>query len=592
MSLFPQPFIDDLRLQANIVQVVQEYVPLKRAGRTYKGLCPFHSEKTPSFHVDPDKGFFHCFGCNVGGDVFKFLELHEKVGFPDAVKMLAQRFGVALPEPSEGTGSEDARRDSALRESLLKVHEIAAAYFREQLVSSAGARARQQLKDRAVTPETIERLGLGFAPGSRDGLKAGLLSQGFPQGLLLQSGLAVQRENGEVVDRFRNRLIVPICRDAGSVIAFGGRQMDADQGGPKYLNSPETPIYSKSRTLFGLNLTKAQIRKVGFAVLVEGYFDFAQVFQTDAAPAVASCGTALTVQQAQLLRRFTSKVVLSFDPDAAGQGAAARSCEMLVAEGFDVNVVVLDKGEDPDTFIRRNGPERYRERLRTSQPYLEYLLDQNAAGLDFGHDETRRKFFGAMLAVAARIPDAAARDQFGDRIAHKARIAEDVVRSEIRKAAVGRKTTVGSAELPTLGNVKDAEKALIWWLVNRPEEALAVLDDIDDADLENLVTREVFQVARSLQNQAPGLLPATMIQRLSTSNAQLVTRIATGKAPPAKVVMNCVIAFKRLRFDRERAALQREIDRLQELGATQHGHEIDDLWQRKKSLLHRIEELT
>jgi DNA primase len=592
MSLFPQPFIDDLRLQANIVQVVQEYVPLKRAGRTYKGLCPFHSEKTPSFNVDPDKGFFHCFGCNVGGDVFKFLELHEKVGFPDAVKMLAQRFGLALPEPSEGTVGEDPRRDSALRESLLKVHEVAAAYFREQLVSPAGARARQQLKARDVAPQTIERLGLGFAPGSRDGLNAGLLSQGFPQGLLLQSGLAVQRENGEVVDRFRNRLIVPICRDTGSVIAFGGRQMDPDQGGPKYLNSPETPIYSKSRTLYGLHLTKAQIRKVGFAVLVEGYFDFAQVFQADAAPAVASCGTALTVQQAQLLRRFTSKVVLSFDPDAAGLGAATRSCEMLVTEGFDVNVVVLDQGEDPDAFIRRNGPDRYRERLRTSQPYLEYLLDQNSAGLDFGHDETRRKFFSTMLAVAARIPDAAARDQFGDRIAHKARIAEDVVRSEIRKAAVGRRTTVGSAELPTLGNVKDAEKALIWWLVNRPEEAVAVLDDIDEADLENLVTREVFQVARNLQNQAPELLPATLIQRLSTSNAQLVTRIATGKAPPAKVVMNCVIAFKRLRFDRERAALQREIDRLQELGATQHGHEIDDLWQRKKNLLHRIEELT
>ena len=168
----------------------------------------------------------------------------------------------------------------------------------------------------------------------------------------------MQRESGEVVDRFRNRLMVPICRDTGSVIAFGGRQMDADQGGPKYLNSPETPIYSKSRTLYGLNLTKAQIRKVGFAVLVEGYFDFAQVFQSQAAPVVASCGTALTPQQAQLLRRFTTKVVLSFDPDAAGQGAAARSCELLVAEGFDVNVVVLDKGEDPDTFIRRQGRRR------------------------------------------------------------------------------------------------------------------------------------------------------------------------------------------------------------------------------------------
>ncbi len=321
MPLFPQQFIDDLRLSANIVQVVQDYVPLKRAGNTYKGLCPFHSEKTPSFHVNPDKGFFHCFGCGVGGDVFKFLELHEKVDFPEAVRILAQKFGMALPEPAQGS---DEARDAGVREALLKIHEVAAAYFREQLAAPVGARARQQLEDRDVLPRTIELLGLGFAPVSKDGLKSRLLKQGFAQSLLVQSGLVAVRDSGEVVDRFRNRLIVPICRDSGSVVAFGGRQMEADQGGPKYLNSPETPIYSKSRTLYGLNLTKAAIRKRGYAVLVEGYFDFAQVFQSDAAPVVASCGTALTPQQAQLLRRFTSKVAISFDPDTAGETAAAR----------------------------------------------------------------------------------------------------------------------------------------------------------------------------------------------------------------------------------------------------------------------------
>ena len=194
MALFPQRFIDDLRLQANIMQVIQEYVPLKRAGRTYKGLCPFHSEKTPSFHVDPEKGFFHCFGCNVGGDVFKFLELHEKLGFQDAVRTLAQKFGVTVPEAVEG---DDARRDAGLRESLLKVHEMAAAYFREQLATPAGSRARQQLKDRGVTPQTVEALALGFAPSAREGLKDRLLNQGFSQGLLLQSGLIVQREGAK-----------------------------------------------------------------------------------------------------------------------------------------------------------------------------------------------------------------------------------------------------------------------------------------------------------------------------------------------------------------------------------------------------------
>ena len=590
MGLFPQTFIDDLRLQANILQIVQEYVPLKRAGTSYKGLCPFHSEKTPSFQVHPEKGFFHCFGCGAGGDVFKFLELHEKVGFQDAVRMLAQKVGVALPEPREG-GGDDARRDSALRETLLKVHEIAAAYFRERLATPAGARARAELTRRDVTPQTIEQLGLGFAPPSREGLKARLLKEGFAQGLLLQSGLIVQRESGEVVDRFRNRLMVPICRDTGSVIAFGGRQMDADQGGPKYLNSPETPIYSKGRTLYGLNLTKSQIRSAGFAVLVEGYFDFAQVFQSQAAAAVASCGTALTPQQAHLLRRFTSKVVLSFDPDAAGLGAAVRSCEMLVAEGFEVNVVVLDKGEDPDTFVRRKGGDQYRARLRSSQPYLEYLLDQASGGVDFGHDDSRRQFLGKMLGVAARIPDAAARDQFADRIAHKARITEEVVRAEIRKAAVNRRTAVTTREVPMVGQLKHAEKALIWGLIHNTVKALEAVADLDEEDLEGLSGRHILEVARSLQGEPLELLPSTLLQRLSTVDAQLVAGIAAtaiSQAPPAA----CARALKRLRWERERAAIQREIDRLQELGATQHGQEINILWLRKKDLLHRIEDQT
>jgi DNA primase len=595
MGLFPQTFIDDLRLQANIVQVVQEYVLLKKVGSTYKGLCPFHSEKTPSFHVNPDKGFFHCFGCNVGGNVFKFLELHDKVSFPEAVRLLAQKVGMSIPETVDGDAA-DARRDTREREAVQKIHEIAAQYFREQLAGPAGGRARQQLAQRDVPEETIEQLGLGFAPPSREGLKTRLLAQGFAQGILLTSGLVVERDNG-VIDRFRNRLMIPIFRDTGSVIAFGGRSMDADQM-PKYVNSPETPIYSKGRTLYGLNLSKASIRKNGFAVLVEGYFDFAQVFRTDAAPVVASCGTALTQQQAQLLRRFTTKIVLSFDPDAAGQGAAIRSCELLVAEGFDVNVVVLDKGEDPDTFIRRNGAARYRERLRGSRPYLEYLLDQAATGLDLEQDENRRQFLNKMLTVAARIPDAAARDQFADRIAHKARITEEVVRGEIRKAAVSRKIVVTARELPAGGGaglLKPAEKGLIWGLFHKTEGAMAALAELDPEDLEPLAGREIFEVARALRDQPAERLPSELLRRLSTMNVQLVTGIAGDQAPPVTGpgdLSECARIVKRLRCERERAAIQREIDRLQGLGSGQHGNEINLLLNQKRTLARRIEELT
>ena len=588
--MFPQQFIDDLRLQANILQIVQEYVPLRRAGASYKGLCPFHSEKTPSFTVHPDKGFFHCFGCGAGGDVFKFLELHEKIGFQDAVRMLAEKFGLAVPD---SRGDDDvSRADARVRETLMKVHELAAARFREHLASTEGARARLQLRERGLTDHTVEQLHLGFAPPSRDSLKAYLLKEGFPLPILVQSGLLQQRDGGELVDRFRNRLMVPICRDTGSVVAFGGRSMEAGQV-PKYLNSPESPIYSKSRTLYGLHLTKTAVRKLGYAVLVEGYFDFAQLFQTEVAPAVALCGTALTVQQAQLLRRFTTKAILSYDPDAAGQGAAARSCDLLVSEGFDVNVLMLDRGEDPDTFIRHKGAATYRERLRSSQPYLEYLLDQAAGGLDLRHDESRRRFLGKMLAVAARIPDVAARDQFADRIAHKARITEEVVRAEIRKAAVSRRTAL-STTLPSVGQLKPAERGLIWGLFHRPEEALKALLELEIDDFEQLAGRDVFTVARSLHGQSPDLIPSELLRRLSTMDAQIVTGIAGQDVSPVDTstgLVECARVLKRLRYERERATIQREIDRLQELGSAQGGDQIDLLLNRKRTLAQRIEEL-
>lgn len=582
----PRSFIDELRLRADIVQVVQEYVTLRQAGATYRGLCPFHSEKTPSFHVHRDKGFFHCFGCDAGGDVFKFLELQEKMGFQDAVRHLAQKFGLPLPEPVEGP---EARADAAEREALLKGHERAAEYFRAQLASPAGAHARRLLRDRALSAETIQRLGLGFAPSASDGLKAALSSEGFAVSLLLRSGLIVERENGETVDRFRGRLMIPIARDAGSIVAFGGRAMDADQQ-PKYLNSPETAIYSKGRTLYGLHFTKAEIRRLGYAILVEGYFDFAQLLQAGVTPVVASCGTALTVQQAQLLRRFTSKVILSFDPDAAGQGAAARSCELLVAEGFEVNVAMLPAGQDPDSVVQRHGRDAYLALLRTSRPYLEYLLDRTAALHDLNSDEGRRQFLTAMLGVAARIPDPAARDQFGDRLAHKARITEEVVRAEVRKAAVQRRPTLTSRELPSFGQVKQAEKGLIWALVHEPEIGMAAVKDLQDNDLDGLPTRRVLEEARSLTARPGIVLPAGLLERLNPVEVQLVTAIAAATTPPAPA-SNCVRALQRLRYEREQAAIQREIDRLQELGQG-HDGEITALWQRKRTLLHHIEALS
>jgi DNA primase len=586
VPLFPQQFIDDLKHQADIVVVIQDYVSLKKVGATYKGLCPFHGEKTPSFHVNRERGFFHCFGCGVGGDVFKFLELHEKVGFQDAVKQLAQRFGIGIPELEQ---DDEQRASSAEREGLLKVHEAAAAWFRDQLASPAGARIRRMIADRGITPATSTTLGLGFAPPVRDGLKQAMTGQGFSQGLLLRAGLLVQKEDGSVMDRFRNRLMVPICRETGSVIAFGGRAIDADQQ-PKYLNSPETPIYSKGRTLYGLNLSKAAIRQGNMAVLVEGYFDFAQVYQAGFQAVVASCGTALTPAQAQQLHRFTNKVVLSFDPDTAGQGAAAKSCEMLVREGFEVNVATLPAGEDPDTFVRKHGHAGYRERLKGSRPYLEFLLDRAAEGHNLNTDEGRVKFVNEMLPVASRIPDMTVRDRFADRLAHKARMTDEVVRTEIRRMATQRQTTVTVRELPNLGRVTKAEKGLIWLLMHDPDPALAALESLGEEDLVGLPARSALDLARNL-NQDKRFSPALLLERLSTVDTQLVTAIASEPEPHVTDAEGCARILKRLRCEREHTAIQREIDRLQEMGATQHGERIDALWARKLGLLKQIEEL-
>jgi DNA primase len=586
VALFPQRFIDDLKQQADIVVVIQDYVSLKKAGASYRGLCPFHGEKTPSFQVNRDKGFFHCFGCGVGGDVIKFLELHEKVGFTDAVKQLAQRFGMTLPEMEQ---SDEQRASATERETLLKIHELAAGWFREQLEAPAGARIRAFVASRGVTPETSKALGIGFAPPGRDLLKRALLGQGFSEASLLRAGLLSQREDGSTIDRFRNRLMIPICRDNGSVIAFGGRALDADQQ-PKYLNSPETPIYSKGRTLYGLNLSKGAIQQKGFAVLVEGYFDFAQVFQAGLEGVVASCGTALTPQQAQQLRRFAGKVVLSFDPDAAGQGAAAKSCEMLVGEGFTVNVATLPTGEDPDTFVRRHGGQAYGERLKQSQPYLEYLLDRVAARHNLNSDEGRVKFLNEILPVAGRIPDAAMRDLFADRLAHKARVTEDVVRDQIRRAVAQKQTSITARELPNLGQVTKAEKGLIWLLIHQPDPAMAALATLDPMDLKGLGAGSVLDLARKL-NEDRGFSPAALLERLTMAEANLVTAIASEREAHVHDAEGCVHVIRRLRCERERAAIQSEIDRLQEQGAAEHADEIDALLTRKRHLLRQMEAL-
>ena len=581
---FPQSFIDEVRAAADIVTVVSDSVSLRKAGSKYKGLCPFHGEKTPSFTVDKDKGFFHCFGCGVGGDVFKFVELQDKVNFGEAVRTLAGRFGIPLPEMEQ---SGEQRESAAEREALVKMHEVALAYFREQLATPAGSRWRDYLlKDRRLTQATIDQLQIGWAPPARDTLRLRLLKAGFNPTQLVTSGLVTRREDGTEVDRFRNRLMIPIARDTGTVIAFGGRALEADQQ-PKYLNSPETPIYTKSRTLYGLNLTKGTVRKGNFALIVEGYFDFAQVHQAGGFPVIATCGTALTSQQAQMLRRFTAKAVLCYDADRAGQTAAERSSELLVSEGFDVNVIQLPGGDDPDTFIQKLGREGFVAQLKKSRPYLDFLLDRSAAQHDLSRDDGKREFVQKMLEVAKRIPDVHSRSIFGDRIAQKARINEQAIQAEIRNVAAARKTQLPAERVPTLqGHIRKAEKGLIWTLVHQPETAVAALRHLEADDLKGLSTENLLRTARDLDVRAADV-PATLMERLSTQEAELLASVAAEPSPPAVLPDLCVLALKYVRLERELADVQRELKRLQDQGDS--GNAVMALLDRKQRMIRALE---
>jgi DNA primase len=397
----------------------------------------------------------------------------------------------------------------------------------------------------------------------------------------------MEREGGRFVDRFRNRLMIPISRDSGAIVAFGGRALDAGQV-PKYLNSPETPIYTKGRTLYGLDVSKTAIRKHNYCILVEGYFDLAQLWQAGIQPVVASSGTALGSAQARLLKRFASKVVLSFDPDAAGQGAATRSSELLVSEGFQVNVALLPVGADPDAFVRRNGGRAYADLLTNSRPYLDFLLDRAATKHDVQKAEGRRAFLNDMLAVAATIPDAAERDQFADRLAHKARVTEGVLRDEIRKAAASKKKEAPAIAVRSSVRLLPAETGLLWALDHRPVEGLAALAQLGEGDLDGLTSGAILVLATSLSEVPPDFLPALLRERLSEAERALFERAAAGEQPPA-APGDCVNALKRMRLERERASLQDEIDRV----ATHSGTDdaLSALWARKKELLKRLEEL-
>jgi len=414
-------FAEKVKQQADIVRVIGEYVRLKKTGQNFTGLCPFHQEKTPSFAVHPVRQIYHCFGCGAGGDVFKFVMEIEKCAFPEAVRAVAEKCGIPIPRPREHSPEE--RRENQQRSALVEMHRDAAAFFARQLEqASEGRVAAAYLEDRGLDRAAIVRFGLGFAPSSGDALVRHLKSR-YSEKLLDLSGLVSRDPSGRLYDRFRRRIMFPIANDAGKIIAFGGRAMGDDQ--PKYLNSPETPIYSKSNVLYHLDRAKESVRQSDFGILVEGYMDAIAVARAGIVNVVASCGTSLAESQIKLLARFTRRIVVNFDPDTAGQAATERSLALLLEKEFDVRVLVLPGGADPDKFLNEQGPDAYRKLLTEALPYLDYLIAR-ARETDRSTTAGKLASLNFLMPYLQRVPNRLLRSEWVTRIASELRLDEPV----------------------------------------------------------------------------------------------------------------------------------------------------------------------
>src|SRR5580704_5020810 len=540
-----EDFKETVKQQADIVRIIGDYIKLKKAGaQNYSGLCPFHGEKTPSFSVHATRQFYHCFGCGVSGDVFSFVQKIENITFPESVRLVAQKLGIPLPKANYSSPEE--ARDAKLRAQLLDAQERAATFFEECLKRPEGARAREYLLGRGLDQETITRFRIGYAPDSGFLLRDRLTGE-FSEEVLRDSGLfswkqedsrqqtqspartgnnendegapsssvrsldgqggdfdsipkpeAGRKQPSAMYSKFRHRVMFPIASDAGRIIAFTGRTLATDEkAGPKYLNSPETGIYSKGRVLFNLDKAKEAIRKLDYAILVEGQMDCISVYAAGFHNVIASSGTAFTEIQVKLLGRFSKKVVVNFDPDTAGAKATERTLGLLVEEEFQIKVLTLEQGFDPDLYIRRKGKDAYGEALRSSQKYFDYLIDRARSQFPVRSAEGKKQAVNHLLPHVQRVPSRIVRDELAQEIAQKLGIDSAVLRQELRHVASERSATTVKAPAET--QATDAERILIRALasarqMNPDAEHLSARDGVRE-----VVKDEEFDPTRQAQ---------------------------------------------------------------------------------------------
>ncbi len=590
-------FKETLKQQADIVRIVGDYVKLRKAGaQNFSGLCPFHSEKTPSFSVHATRQFFHCFGCGASGDVFTFVQKVENISFPEAVRLIAQKLGVPMPKVAFSSPQE--AHDAHLRGVLLDVHERATAFFRECLRRPEGARAREYLKGRGLDDELIARFRIGYAPDSGFQLRDALRRE-FDEELLRESGLFSWKESSQpsavsrqedgspvtgdrlpdaaIYSKFRNRVMFPIANEQGKVIAFTGRTLSTDEkAGPKYLNSPETKIYSKSRVLFNLDNAREAIRKLDYTILVEGQMDCISVYAAGFHNVVASSGTAFTELQTKLLGRFSKNIIVNFDPDTAGARATERTLGLLVEEEFNIRVLTLETGFDPDLFIRRKGKDAYGAALKSSQKYFDYLIDRARAQFGARSPESKVKAVNHLLPHIQRIPSRIVRDELAMEISQKLGIDSAVLRQELKHTATNR--SAAAVKVPAQAQITDSERILIRALASATQmqsggDRTSTREGID----EEFDPARQAQFALQSEHLYEGLASQSLIEALleagtETSDVMALPKteedrrllasilMHEGEELVAETVEGAVQGLRRRQLERQKWAAQRAVE--------------------------------
>ncbi|MBI4462283.1 MAG: DNA primase [Acidobacteria bacterium] len=562
----PGSIADKVKQQADIVRVVGDYVRLKKAGQNFMGLCPFHSEKTPSFAVHPVKQIYHCFGCGVGGDVFKFVMEMEKLSFPEALRIVAEKCGIALPARRPRTPEEE--KTAHQRTRLVELHEHAARFFAEQLAATReGKLVRDYLHDRGLSDETIKEFNLGYAPAGGDALVRTLRAAGFKPELVEASGLANRDDRGTLYDRFRRRIMFPIASESGRLVAFGGRAMGDDL--PKYLNSPETPIYSKSRVLYNLHRAKEPIRRSELALLVEGYMDSIAVHSAGLTNVVATCGTSLTETQVRLLGRFSRRVAVSYDPDTAGQAATERSLNLLLEQGLEACVVALPTGFDPDRFIREKGADAYRAEIGQAQAYIDFLLARARGQFEMSGRDGRIRALNYLLPYLARVPNKVQRSQWAAEVAERLGIEEALLREELRRAATERRTEMRVRPEFTPLEVKAAERRLLQIVLENPTIRPDLLKELRDTGAHRGAKLEaVFEHVLAREEAGEPIELATLGDEVGESERRLLYELAFETTGPGTLeeARSCLAALDQRRLEAELRGLQREIEEAERQG--------------------------